>query len=183
MHALTLSRPHRRLTGCALSLACALVIGCGPELFATASSGTSNATSGEESDEMSEGDRMTWLVISIIVAVTTVGFTVAGVTDEDMWSYLNQHQQDVRVALASGDGPFPSDLTQSLGLPAHEVSRVAELLRAGRPALEPHLRTTPLGDDEVRAFCAELLALLEADPVTGPRVEALRDRAFELAQR
>lgn len=169
-------------SGIALSLAAALCIGCGPEIAATASSAASQS-SGEGGDDMSEEDRMAWLVISIILGVTSVGFTVAGFSGEDMWAYLEEHQQDVRVALANGEGPFPSDLTQSLGLPAHEVSRVAGILRAGRPALEPHLRVAPLDEEAARGFAGELLALLEADPVTGPRVDALRERALELARR
>lgn len=175
---------HLTLSGSALSLCAAIVIGCGPEFAATGSTASMQATSGEEGGgDMSEEDRMAWLVISIILGVTSVGFTVAGVTDEGMWAYLQEHQQDVRVALASGEGPFPSDLTQSLGLPACEVPRVAEILRAGRPALEPHLRATPLGEEGARAFSSELLARLEADPVTGPRIEALRERALVLAGR
>lgn len=170
--------------GSLLSLGAAIVIGCGPELAATGSTASMQATSGEESGgDMSEEDRMAWLVISIILGVTSVGFTVAGITDEGMWAYLQEHQQDVRVALANGEGPFPSDLTQSLGLPAYEMPRVAGMLRAGRPTLEPHLRTAPLAEEDARAFSSELLALLEADPVTGPRIEALRERALVLARR
>lgn len=169
--------------GDALSLAAACLIGCGPEIASSATMATSEQSSGSGDSDMSEEDRMAWLVISIILGVTSVGFTIAGIADGGMWSYLQGHQQDVRVALASGDGPFPSDLTHGLGLPGHEVSRVAGLLRAGRHALEPYLHATPLDEEDARAFCGELLRLLESDPVTAPRVEALEARALALARR
>lgn len=171
-----------RLAAPVLSLVASIAIGCGPEIASTAAMATSEQTSGEESD-LSEEDKTAWLVITAILAVTSVVAVVSAVSGEGMWAYMQEHQQDVRVALAAGDGPFPSDLAQSLSLPEREVSRVAEILRAGRPRLAPHVDDGPLTEAGARAFWAELLTLLAADPVTGPRVAALEARALALARR
>ncbi len=65
---------------------------------------------------MSETDA--WLVIGAIVLVSAASATVSATADEDLFAYMRQHQTDVRRDLASGDGPFPSDLCGQLGLPS-----------------------------------------------------------------
>jgi hypothetical protein len=150
-------------------------LACGPELVLSSSTAL---TSGDEQE--SDEDTTAWLVITAIVAVTTIVGLVSALSGNDMLGYMQEHQQDVRRALASGDGPFPSDLTSGLGLPEIEVPRVARILRAGRPTLEPHLADGPITHEGAREFWRELLARLSADPVTGPEVERLRRRANDI---
>lgn len=152
---------------------------CGPEIASTAALGSTGQTSGEDSD-MSEEDKTAWLVITAILAVSSVVAIVSAVSGEGMWAYMQEHQQDVRRALAGGGGPFPSDLTQSLGLPRSEVPRVARILREARPRLGPLVDAGPISEEGTREFWSRLLLMLEADPVTGPRVEELRTRAHAI---
>ncbi len=158
----------------------AATLGCGPEFVASTATATSDQSSAD--DGTSEEDRDTWLVITAIVVVTSVVLLVSAFSDDDMWAYMQEHQRDVRVALASGEGPFPSDLTQSLGLPANEVPRVARILHEGRAWLAPHVDAGPISEDGAREFWGQLLTLLAADPVTGPRIEKLKARALLLIE-
>lgn len=150
-----------------------LASGCGPEfIVATSSTATTDGATSGDGEEMSETDA--WLVIGAIVLVSAASATVSATVDEDLFAYMRQHQSDVRRALASGDGPFPSDLCDQLGLPERELPRVSALLRSGRPWLDPHLARGPIDEDGLREFWGTLIALLAADPVTGPRVDAIR---------
>lgn len=180
-----------------LALCASIVMACGPEIASTAVLGTSEGTSGSESD-MSEGDRTTWLVISAILAVLGVVATVAAIVEST--SYVEEHQRDIERAVAGGRGAFPSDLTAALGLPESEVPRVHKLLRDHREALLRELASLPepggvtvggstnvtrrtLGADQVRGFWTEVFRALEGDPVVTPRLADLKRRAARFVER
>jgi len=158
----------------------AATLGCGPEFIASSATATSDESSGN--GDTNPEDRDAWLVVTAIVVVTSAVLLVSAFSDDDMWAYMQDHQRDVRVALASGEGPFPSDLTQSLGLPATDVPRVARILHEGREWLAPSVSNGPISEAATREFWGQLLTLLAADPVTGPRVEALKVRALQLIE-
>jgi len=155
-------------------------LGCGPQFIGSSATATSDKTSGKDSG--SDAERDAWIVITAIVVVTSVVLVVSAFSDDDMWAYMQDHQRDVRVALANGEGPFPSDLTHSLGLPATEVPRVARILHEGRAWLAPHVDAGPITEVAAREFWGQLLTMLAADPVTGPRIDALKVRALELIE-
>jgi hypothetical protein len=154
---------------------------CGPEIASTAVLASSEQTTGDESD-LSDEDKTAWLVITAILVVTTVVGVVSAVSGEGMFAYMQEHQQDVRRALAGGGGPFPSDLTHSLGLSERDVPRVSRILREGRRWLAPHVDEGPITADGAREFWGQLLVLLAADPVTGPALERLERRADEIIE-
>src|SRR5262245_58145974 len=144
-----------RIALAAIALALTPAFACGPEFLST----TTLASTGDDK-KSSDSDTATWLVITAIAVVTSV----VGLTEfsgGDMFGYMQEPRQDGRRALASGEGPFPSDLTAGLGLPECELPRVAQILRDGRARLEPCLETSgPIDEGEATEFWTRLLVLL-----------------------
>lgn len=166
----------------ATSLTAATSIGaCGPEFVSSSLA----ASLGESTnpDGNNDGDESTaWLVVSGILLASSAVFSVLAISDEDLLAYMENHQRDIDRALATGQGAFPSDLAQSLGLPEAELPHVAALLRDARPWLAPSLAPTPDGKpitrEAAREFWGQLLLLLERDPITRPHLERLKVRAL-----
>ncbi|MCC6622461.1 MAG: hypothetical protein IT385_14450 [Deltaproteobacteria bacterium] len=171
-------------------------VACGPEIASTGVTATSGGTSGDDGDgsEMSEGDRTAWLVVFVLLGVTTVGGLVAWTVSDEEMSYLDQHRQDIRVALARGDGPFVRDVAAGLRLPPELVPALGEALRAHRASIEPALageEVAPAGfaralDRAVRAdprlapYSREILSRLQASGHVTPGAAVRYERALVL---
>ncbi|MCC6622875.1 MAG: hypothetical protein IT385_16570 [Deltaproteobacteria bacterium] len=153
----------------------ALSGGClgGGELLSTTLIGS---TSPEEESE--DGDNALLITGAILLGISVVG-TVVALTAEDGgdFSYLERHQQEVRIALARGDGPFVADLAQTLALPAPLVPHLGAVVRAARPALEPSVGSGPVDREGARAFARELVRALHDDQTLAPYL----DRALTVA--
>jgi len=171
MHHPKRSRPSTRLPklGAILALA-ASAPAClgGEEIFLT----TSTAASSPES-EGDSSDTDSLLITGAVALGLTVVATLVVVTSDDGgdFSYLREHQQEVRVAIARGDGPFVSDLGQRLGLPSPLLPHLGDVLQAARPALEPPLARGAVDEERARVFSRELVRALHDDPLLAPYLD------------
>lgn len=161
-------------------LAASTTIACDGGILEITSTSALMQTSSPEDDNSSDADGSEALLITgaVLIGISVVGTVVAfTASDDDSFSYLERHQQEVRVALAKGDGAFVTDIAQSLKLPHALVSHLGEVLHAARPELEPSLAETRIDRERARAFSKAMVSAIASDPVLAPYV----DRALILA--
>lgn len=153
--------------------------GClgGGEIFSTT---LMASTSPDEDSE--DGDNALLITGAVLLGLSIVGTVVALTADDGgEFSYLQEHQQEVRIALARGDGPFVADLAQSLALPGSLVPHLGAVIRAARPALEPPVASGPVDREGARTFSKELVRALHEDAVIAPYVDRALTVAVEAA--
>ncbi|MFO0750716.1 MAG: hypothetical protein U1F43_34360 [Myxococcota bacterium] len=156
-----------------LAVALSLSIGCGGEELLTTTTTTGSGTSKSDGNGSDGSDTNALLITGAVVLGLSVAATVIALTadDDSSFSYLERHQQEVRVALARGDGPFVGDVAQRLGLPAPLIPHLGRVLRRARPDLEPELAGGHIDKARARAFARALVAALASDPLLAPYLE------------
>ena len=160
-------------------LVTALGLGCDGGASLSMVATTTQATSEGSKDDSGQTDTSTLLITGAVVLGLSVSGTVVALTEDGSgdFSYLERHQQEVRVALARGDGPFMADLGRGLALPPGLVPHLATVVRRARPELEPPLASGRVDRARARAFSRALVAALDADALLSPYL----DRALIVA--
>jgi hypothetical protein len=143
-------------------------LGCGGgELVST----TMQTTSDETGSDSNDGETAL-IVIGAVLLVTTAAGLVVFTVAEDV-GYLELHQQDIRRALARGDGAFVSDLAQALALPPPLMPRLQAVLKGARGALDRPLAGIKIDTARAQDFGRELVRVLKADPELAPYLRGL----------
>jgi len=159
-------------------------LGAGPVLCGACLGGgevlstTLMASTSPEEDSESDSENALLITGAVLLGLSVTA-TVVVLTEDggDDFSYLQKHQQEVRIALARGDGPFVSDLAERLTLPAALVPHLGEVLRAARPALEPPVADGPVDRERANTFSRELVRAIHEAPALTPYL----DRALTVA--
>ncbi len=145
----------------------ATALGCGGEMATTIIATTSQ----ESGSDGNDGDTALIVVGAVLLVTTAAGLVVFTVA-EDV-GYLELHQQDIRRALARGDGAFVSDLGQALALPPRLLPRLQAVLKDARGALDRPLAGIKLDTARAQLFGGELVRVLKADPELAPYLRGL----------
>lgn len=142
-------------------------LGCGGEMATT----TIATTSQESGSDGNDSDTALIVIGAVLLVTTAAGLVVFTVADDT--SYLELHQQDIRRALARGDGAFVSDLGQALALPPRLMPRLQAVLKDARGTLDRPLAGVKVDAARAQHFGSELVRVLKADPELAPYLRGM----------
>ena len=169
----------RRWIAAATALAIpASALGCGGGEFAMT---TMETTSKESGSDGNDSDTALIVIGAVLLVTTAAGLVIFTVADDV--SYLELHQQDIRRALARGDGAFVSDLGQALALPPRLMPRLQAVLKDARGTLDRPLAGIRVDAARARVFGSELARVLKADPELAPYVREMASKYGPLLAR
>ena len=160
---------RRRWIAAATAIALpASALGCGGGEMAS----TAIATTSQESGSDGNDSDTALIVIGAVLLVTTAAGLVVFTVAEDV-GYIELHQQDIRRALARGDGAFVSDLGQALALPPRLMPRLQAVLKDARGTLDRPLAGVKVDTARAQHFGSELVRVLKADPELAPYLRGM----------